>query len=72
MNSLSSATPSVAPPNPLPVIPDLLTALPLGGVEWVAVLIAALFVAAAIYLTRQRTPVTTLDDHLGETEGAQR
>lgn len=70
MNSLSSATPSVAPPNPLPVIVDLLSALPLGSWMWVAVAIASLFITAR--LTRQRTPITTLDDLHGEIEEARR
>lgn len=67
--TVPSGAPTVAPPN-LPAIPDLLSALPLGGVEWVTVLIAALTIGAAAgataYLTRQRTPVTTLAERLGE------
>lgn len=58
------------PADPFPVIADLLTALPLGGVEWVTVLVAALVIGAAVavtaYATRQRTPVTDLDTHVAD------
>ena len=70
MNSVSSAAPSVAPPNPLPLIADLLTVLPLGSWMWVAVAIAALAVTA--YATRQRTPITTLADLHDEIDEARR
>lgn len=53
-------------PAPFDVIVDLLSALPLGAVEWTVALVAALFIGAATYATRQRTPVVTLADHLDE------
>ncbi|WP_431870722.1 hypothetical protein [Nocardiopsis eucommiae] len=61
MNSVSLAAPLAAPPNVL----SLLAALPHESWMWVALAVVVLAVAAR--LTRQRTPITTLDTHVADT-----
>jgi hypothetical protein len=61
VTSVSLAAPLAAPPN----VPTFLAALPHDAWMWVALAIATLAVAAR--LTRQRTPITTLDTHVADT-----